>query len=265
MEAAYGALQHELLMAIILENLYESGRLCPPAKPPVPIGQPLHAPGKQTESLGVDHSKAPRWRVAVSVPVIQVAVESLPVLTSVPGYGPPLAEVIILPGCLWFCFIAISVLGRYMPADALVTTRCPKHCVCEWINLVVLFVEVSVACGARCGQIYCPAPCLTSCLSTKAIAVQVLMYALHIEVVSHTCGSLGIIVCSDSLDIWDTSKGPKPPGSGQKEPAVISIGQQHAAQGSLPQSLHHVNSLHLAKLDEGSVGRQKVHTTPMLI
>ena len=91
------------------------------------------------------------------------------------------------------------------------------------------------------------------------------MYALHIEVANHTCGSLGIIVCSDSLDIWDTTKGPKPPESGQKEPAVISIGQQQAAQGSLPQSLHHVNSLHLAKLDEGSVGRQKVHTKPMLI
>ena len=98
-----------------------------------------------------------------------------------------------------------------------------------------------------------------------AIAVQVLMYALHVEVASHICGSLGIIVCSDSLDIWDTSKGPQPPGSGQKEPAVISVGQQQSAQGSLPQPLHHVDSLHLAKLGEGSAGRQKVHTKPGLI
>ena len=99
-EAAYGALQHELLMAIILENLYEPGRLCPPAKPPIPVGQPLQAPWKQTETLGADNSKAPKWRVTVSVPIIQVSVESLPVLTSVPGYGPPLAQVIILPVCL---------------------------------------------------------------------------------------------------------------------------------------------------------------------
>jgi len=92
-ESAYGAVQHELLMAIFLENLYEPGRLCPPAKAPLRIGEPLPAPAKQTKPLGVDHSKPPMWHVAVGVPVIQVAVESLPVLSSTPGYGPSLAQV----------------------------------------------------------------------------------------------------------------------------------------------------------------------------
>ena len=86
-------MQHELLMAILMENLYEPGRVSPSARAPLPVGEPLPAPAKQSGALGVDHSKAPKWRVAVTVPVIQVAVESLPVPTSAPGQGPSLAEV----------------------------------------------------------------------------------------------------------------------------------------------------------------------------
>lgn len=94
MEAAYGAVQHELLMAVFLENMYEPGRLCPPEAPPVRPGDPMPATAKQPEPLGVDRTKAPAWRVAVSVPVIQVVVESQPSLqSSMPGYGPALAQV----------------------------------------------------------------------------------------------------------------------------------------------------------------------------
>ena len=92
-EAVYGAVQHELLMAILMENMYEPGRLCPPAKAPLAVGEPLPAPAKQAGPLGVDHTQAPKWRVVVTVPVIQVAVESLPAPSSANGQGPSLAEV----------------------------------------------------------------------------------------------------------------------------------------------------------------------------
>ena len=92
-KAVYGAVQHELLMGILLENLYEPGRIGPPARAPLPVGEPLPAPSKQAGALGVDRSQAPRWQVAVNVPVIQVAVESLPAPASAPDRGPPLAEV----------------------------------------------------------------------------------------------------------------------------------------------------------------------------
>ncbi len=94
-------------MAILMENLYEPGRVSPSARAPLPVGEPLPAPAKQSGALGVDHSKAPKWRVAVTVPVIQVAVESLPVPTSAPGQGPSLAEVAFplqyLPPSLQLC------------------------------------------------------------------------------------------------------------------------------------------------------------------
>ncbi len=95
-EAVYGAVQHELLMAILMENLYEPGRLRPPAEALLAVGEPLPAPATQTGALGVDHSRAPKWRIAVDVPVIQVAVESLPAANSAPGQGPSLAEVSLL-------------------------------------------------------------------------------------------------------------------------------------------------------------------------
>lgn len=95
-EAVYGAVQHELLMAVLLENLYEPGRLCPPAEPLIPVGQPLPAPG-QSWALGVDHTLAPMWQVTIDVPDIVVAVESVPGASSVPGHGPPLAQVGIWP------------------------------------------------------------------------------------------------------------------------------------------------------------------------
>ena len=100
-------MQHELLMAILMEHLYEPGRVSPSARAPLPVGEPLPAPAKQTGALGVDHSQAPKWRVAVTVPVIQVAVESLPAPASAPGQGPSLAEVAFplqyQPPCLKNC------------------------------------------------------------------------------------------------------------------------------------------------------------------
>ena len=91
-EAVYGAVQHDLLMAVLLENLYEPGRLCPPAVPLIPVGQPLPTPG-QLGALGVDRTLAPMWQVTIDVPVIEVAVESVSGLTSAPDRGPPLAQV----------------------------------------------------------------------------------------------------------------------------------------------------------------------------
>ena len=91
-EAVYGAVQHDLLMAVLLENLYEPGRLCPPAEPLIPVGQPLPAPG-QLGALGVDRMVAPMWQVTIDVPVIEVAVESVPGASSAPGHGPALAQV----------------------------------------------------------------------------------------------------------------------------------------------------------------------------
>ena len=99
-EAVYGAVQHDLLMAVLLENLYEPGRQCPAAKPLVPVGQPLPAPGQLAGPLGVDHTLAPRWQVTIHVPVIEVEVEGVPGLGSAPGYGPPLAQVGSFPLCL---------------------------------------------------------------------------------------------------------------------------------------------------------------------
>ena len=98
-EAVYGAVQHELLMAILMENMYEPGRLRPPAEAPLAVGEHLPAPARQTGALGVDHSMAPKWRIAVDVPVIQVAVESLPAPASAPGQGPSLAEVHLSLDC----------------------------------------------------------------------------------------------------------------------------------------------------------------------
>ena len=97
-EAVYGAVQHDLLMAVLLENLYEPGRLCPPVEPLIPVGQPLPAPG-QLGALGVDRMVAPMWQVKVDVPVVEVAVERVPGASSAPDHGPALAQVGI-PSCL---------------------------------------------------------------------------------------------------------------------------------------------------------------------
>ena len=91
-EAVYGAVQHDLLMAVLLENMYEPGRLCPSAEPLIPVGQPLPAPG-QLGALGVDRTLTPMWQVTIDVPVIEVAVESVFSLSSAPGHGRSLAQV----------------------------------------------------------------------------------------------------------------------------------------------------------------------------
>ena len=76
---------------------------------------------------------------------------------------------------------------------------------------------------------------------------QVHLYGLQVEVASHLCRSLSIIVCSDALDIWDASDVLKAAGHDRKIPAVISIGHQQAGPASNTGRLHHVNSLSLSK------------------
>ena len=82
---------------------------------------------------------------------------------------------------------------------------------------------------------------------------QVHLYGLRVEVASHLCRSLSIIVCSDALDIWDVSDGLKAVGHDRKIPAVISIGHQQAGQASYTGRLQRVNSLSLSKAKAASV------------
>ncbi len=77
--------------------------------------------------------------------------------------------------------------------------------------------------------------------------MQVHLYGLRVEVASHLCRSLSIIVCSDALEIWDASDEPKTAGHDRKISAVISIGHQQAVPASSTGRLLHVNSLSLSK------------------
>ncbi len=88
--------------------------------------------------------------------------------------------------------------------------------------------------------------------------VQVLLCGLHVEVASHSCGSMSIVVCSDALDIWDATKELKLSGINAKEPAVISIGQQEAAQGSSSSYFQHSNLLHLRRSSKSLPSSRKV-------
>ena len=115
-EAVYSAVQHDLLMAVLLENLYEPGRLCPPAEPLIPVGQPLPVPG-QIGALGVDRTLAPMWQVTIDVPVIEVAVLSVAGASSAPGHGPPLAQVGI-----WLCLWNFTEVSHCLPLNPWLTS-----------------------------------------------------------------------------------------------------------------------------------------------
>ncbi len=91
--------------------------------------------------------------------------------------------------------------------------------------------------------------------------VQVLLCGLHVEVASHSCGSMSIIVCSDALDIWDATKESKLSGIDKKEPAVICIGQQQAAQGSSSGPFQHSCPQHLRRSSKSSLHSRKVCST----
>jgi len=91
--------------------------------------------------------------------------------------------------------------------------------------------------------------------------VQVLLCGLHVEVASHSCGSMSVIVCSDALDIWDATKESKLSGNDTKEPAVICIGQQQAAQGSSSSPFQRSSPLHLRRSSKSSLHSRKVYST----
>ena len=89
-------------------------------------------------------------------------------------------------------------------------------------------------------------------------ALQVLLSGLHVEVASHSCGSLSIIVCSDALDIWDANRQARQGAPDARQPAVISIGQRHVGQGRLQR----LDALQRARSDEGSASSTQVGQVP---
>ena len=91
-------------------------------------------------------------------------------------------------------------------------------------------------------------------------ALQVLLSGLHVEVTSHCCGSLSIIVCSDALDIWDAARQARQGASDDRQPAVISIGQRQVGQGRFGRPL--VDALQRARSEEGSASSTQVSSLP---
>ena len=87
-----------------------------------------------------------------------------------------------------------------------------------------------------------------------AVALQVLLSGLHVEVAGHSCGSLSIVVCSDALDIWDATKQASRGAPDARQPAVISIGQRQVRQGRL----QHMDALQRAQSNEGSASSAQV-------